>query len=76
MYPVIPSILVPAASAEPVASAPEPKPAVVAPVVPALPKPVATKPVPPTPKAEPAKPKKPKNVYYNIVGEPMPSDED
>jgi len=81
MYPVIPSILVPAASAEPappVASVPvpEPKPAVVAPVVPAAPKPVASKPAPPPPKAEPAKPKKPKNVYYNIVGEPMPSDDD
>jgi hypothetical protein len=37
---------------------------------------VASKPVPPAPKAEPAKPKKPKNVYYNIVGEPMPSDDD
>jgi hypothetical protein len=36
--------------------------------------PVAAK--PPTPKAEPAKPKKPKEVYYNIVGEPMPSDDD
>jgi large-conductance mechanosensitive channel len=79
MYPVIPSILVPAASAEPVtpiAAAPEPKPAVVAPVVPAIPKPVVSQPAPPAPKAEPAKPKKPKNVYYNIVGEPMPSDED
>jgi hypothetical protein len=79
MYPVIPSILVPAASAEPAApivAAPELKPAVVAPVVLAVPKPVASKPPVPTPKAEPAKPKKPKNVYYNIVGEPMPSDED
>jgi large-conductance mechanosensitive channel len=79
MYPVIPSILVPAASAEPAApivAAPEPKPAVVTPVVPAIPKPVASKSPAPTPKAEPAKPKKPKNVYYNIVGEPMPSDED
>jgi hypothetical protein len=79
MYPVIPSILVPAASAEPpapVAAGPEPKPAIVAPLVPAMPKTVASKPAPPAPKAEPAKPKKPKNVYYNIVGEPMPSDED
>jgi hypothetical protein len=78
MYPVIPSILVPAASDEPVApivAAPEPKPAVVAPLAPAIPNPVASKPMP-APKAEPAKPKKPKNVYYNIVGEPMPSDED
>ena len=76
MYPVIPSVLVPAAPAEPAAPAPEAKPAVVAPVVQAVPKPVASKPAPPAPKAEPAKPKKPKNVYYNIVGEPMPSDED
>ncbi len=79
MYPVIPAILVPAASAEaaaPIVAVPEPKPEVVAPVVPAIPKPVASKPAPPAPKAEPAKPKKPKNVYYNIVGEPMPSDED
>jgi hypothetical protein len=83
MYPVIPSILVPAASAEPappvapvVASVQEAKPAAVAPVVPAVPKPVASIPAPPVPKTEPAKPKKPKNVYYNIVGEPMPSDED
>ncbi len=76
MYPVIPSILVPAASAEPaarVAEVPESKPAAIAPVVPAVPKPVASK---PAPKVEPAKPKKPKNVYYNIVGEPMPSDDD
>jgi large-conductance mechanosensitive channel len=28
------------------------------------------------PKAEQPKPKKPKEVYYNIVGEPMPPDED
>jgi len=28
------------------------------------------------PKAEQPKPKKPKEVYYNIVGEPIPSDED
>jgi hypothetical protein len=37
---------------------------------------VAAKPPAPPPKTEPAKPKKPKEVYYNIVGEPMPSDED
>ncbi len=29
-----------------------------------------------TPKTEPPKPKKAKEVYYNIVGEPMPSDDD
>jgi len=78
-YPVIPSILVPAASeapAPPLAPAPEARPAAIAPAAPAVPNPVASKPVPPAPKAEPAKPKKPKNVYYNIVGEPMPSDDD
>ncbi len=37
---------------------------------------IAPKPAPPAPKAAPAKPAKPKPVYYNIVGEPMPSDED
>ena len=36
----------------------------------------AAKPLPQPPKATPSKPKKPKEVYYNIVGEPMPSDED
>jgi large-conductance mechanosensitive channel len=79
MYPVIPSILVPAASAAPappVAPAPEAGPEAIAPATSAVPKPVASKPAPPAPKAEPAKPKKPKNVYYNIVGEPMPSDDD
>jgi hypothetical protein len=78
-YPVIPSILIPAASgapAPPLAPAPEARPAAIAPATPDVPKPVASKPVPVAPKAEPAKPKKPKNVYYNIVGEPMPSDDD
>jgi hypothetical protein len=70
---------------EPVAPAPpvplvEPatvaRPIAVAPPAPPVVKSVATKPLPPAPKAEPAKPQKPKAVYYNIVGEPMPSDED
>jgi hypothetical protein len=55
----------PAAPARPLAVAPSP--------------PVASsvaKPVPPAPAAEAPKPKKPKEVYYNMVGEPMPSDED
>ena len=30
----------------------------------------------PAPKVEPAKPKKPRPVYYNIVGEPVSSDDD
>ena len=96
LYPVIPSILVPAAPdggrasppvpqpAEPpppVAPAAEAKPAAMAPAPAAAAKPAALKPVPPAPKAEPAKPepvkpKKPKNVYYNIVGEPVSSDDD
>ncbi len=66
---------------QPVAIAPPAAPvkeaAAAKPLAPALavPSPAPTKP-PSAPKAEPAKPKKPKNVYYNIVGEPMPSDDD
>jgi hypothetical protein len=37
---------------------------------------VAAKLLPSAPKAEPCKLKKPKEVYYNIVGEPVSSDED
>ena len=36
----------------------------------------AAKPLPPAPKADLPRLKKQKEVYYNIVGEPMPSDED
>ncbi len=89
LYPVIPSILVPAApdgeqasptvpqpaAAPPVAPAAEAKPAAMAPAHGAA-NPAPPKPVPPAPKAEPSKPKKPKNVYYNIVGEPVSSDDD
>lgn len=69
--------------------APGAEPAKLAPPAPpatesAAPKPIPTAPVaspagtkpPSAAKAEPAPPKKPKNVYYNIVGEPMPSDDD
>ena len=58
-----------------VAPAPIAKPLTVAPATPSVPV-SAAKPQPPPPKAEPAKPKKTKEVYYNIVGEPMPSDDD
>jgi large-conductance mechanosensitive channel len=64
-----PAGLGPPAPPAPESAAAEPPPP--APVA----RPAATKP-PPAPKAEPATPKKPKNVYYNIVGEPMPSDDD
>lgn len=67
--PVIPSAAVAVAPTPPVARP-------VTPSAPAVANSVAAKPVPTAPKAEPAKPKKPKEVYYNIVGEPMPSDED
>ena len=62
------------ASAPPVAPVTESSAAKPLPTAPAA-IPAATKP-PSAPKAEPATPKKPKNVYYNIVGEPMPSDDD
>jgi hypothetical protein len=56
-----------------------PPPAVNPPTVASAP-PVASpppaKPLPPASTAKASKPKKPKAVYYNIVGEPMPSDED
>ena len=39
--------------------------------------PAAAKPIPAAPpKAQPAKPQPPKEVYYNIVGDPLPPDED
>jgi hypothetical protein len=53
--------------------------------VPSAPNPLATPTQPasnpqvaiaPAPKVEPAKPKKPRQVYYNIVGEPVSSDDD
>jgi hypothetical protein len=75
--PIIPTPVI-AAPPKPVpAVAPTPiaKPSPVAPVPPPAAGSVA-KPQPAPPKAEPAKPKKSKEVYYNIVGEPMPSDED
>ena len=59
----------------PVTQAPVAQVQVVRPVVPtSAPAPSAAP--KPAPKPAPAKPKKPKEVYYNIVGEPMPSDED
>jgi len=70
----------PVIKAEPVALAPPappvtestaPRPLPIPPVA----SPAATKPSL-TPRADPPKPKKPKEVYYNIVGEPMPSDDD
>jgi len=72
--PVVP-VAAPVAPAPLIAPAPVAKPSAVAPS--ALPvADSAAKPLPPAPKAEPPKPKRPKEVYYNIAGEPMPSDED
>jgi large-conductance mechanosensitive channel len=63
--------------APPAAAAPVARPVVAAsPPTAASTNAEASKPLPPKPIGEPAKPKKPKQVYYNIVGEPMPSDED
>jgi len=72
--PPAPVTLVPPAPAPFVAPAPVARPVALAPSAP----PVANlaKPLASAPKAEPPKLKKPKEVYYNIVGEPMPSDED
>ena len=75
-----PVTVTPAAPAPFGAPAPVARPLTVAPPAPPVANSVA-KPLPPAPKTEPPKPeppkpKKPKEVYYNIVGEPMPSDED
>jgi large-conductance mechanosensitive channel len=78
-----PGLISPAAPVRvaPAAQAPFAAPAPVAVPI-AVPSPLppvansAAKPRSPAAKAEPPKPNKPKEVYYNIVGEPMPSDED
>lgn len=57
--------------AKPVQAAPAPAPA--APPVAAT---AGAKPVAPPPPAKPEKPKPPKEVYYNIVGEPISMDDD
>jgi hypothetical protein len=66
--PSVPTPITPSAAPEPVQfwSPPEPSP---------QPKPAAP-PLPAPPKAKPAKPKAPKEVYYNIVGEPINPTED
>jgi hypothetical protein len=75
VIPAAPVITTPPAPFPPVVPPPIAKPSPVAPAAPPVAASVAKPPTPP-PKTEPAKPKKPKEVYYNIVGEPMPSDED
>jgi hypothetical protein len=83
MDPIPPSVAVTVAPSAPVplvASAPVSKPVAAASSGPVVADSVA-KPLPSAPKAgppklEPPKPKKPKAVYYNIVGEPVSSDED
>jgi hypothetical protein len=75
---VLPGSIAPA-SAQPVPieqPALEMKPAAVSPFVPPAAAAPPAKPAAPAPKTVAAKPKKPKEVYYNIVGEPMPSDDD
>lgn len=73
-HPAFPSA--PVALAAPVAPTSVLESVAVAPPAPAVANSVAATPLRPAPKAEPAKPKKPKEVYYNIVGEPMPSDDE
>ncbi len=77
--PVVPSSPITPAPTPPVPiekPALEMKPTPVPPPVPPAAVAPPAKPVQPAPKAGAAKPKKPKEVYYNIVGEPMPSDDD
>src|SRR5437867_6739159 len=70
-----PVTLAPAAPAPFVAPGSVARPMAVAPSAPPVANSVA-KPLPSAPKTAPPKLKKPKEVYYNIVGEAMPSDED
>ena len=65
----------PVASPAPVAKPDPTRPMAVAPSAPPVAN-LAAKPLPSAPKTAPPKLKKPKEVYYNIVGEAMPSDED
>jgi large-conductance mechanosensitive channel len=74
--PPAPVTLAPAAPDPFVALGPVARPVAVAPSAPPVANSVAAKPLPSAPKAEPSKLKKPKEVYYNIVGEAVPSDED
>jgi hypothetical protein len=74
--PTAPAAMAPPATspAPPVVPAQTPLPAARAA---AAPTPAAAKPAPaPPPKPQTAKPQPPKEVYYNIVGEPLPPDED
>jgi hypothetical protein len=74
--PPVPVTVAPAAPAPFVALRPVGRAVAVAPPAPPVANSVAVKPLPSAPKVAPPKLKKPKEVYYNIVGEPMPSDED
>lgn len=60
----------------PAAPAAVAKPVAAAPATPSVPVSAAKPQPPPPPKAQPAKPTKTKEVYYNIVGEPVPSDDE
>jgi hypothetical protein len=74
--PVLP-VPPPAISQTPIPPPPAPPPAISQAPIPPPPKPPP--PPPPTPPpaaAKPKKPEKPKEVYYNIVGEPITPDED
>ena len=76
-----PDLLTPAAPIKVAPAGPAPfvspvRPVTVAPPAPPIANSPATKPLPTAQKAEPPKLKKPKEAYYNIVGEPVPSDDD
>src|SRR5438132_5374561 len=75
VIPPAPVTLAPAAPAPFVAPAPVARPMAVARSAPPVAN-LAAKPLPSAPKTAPPKLKKPREVYYNIVGEAMPSDED
>ena len=75
-HPVTPPQPVPVAQAGPPPFVSPARPVTVVPPTLPVATSVAAKPLPMAPKAEPPKMKKPKEVYYNIVGEPVSSDDD
>ena len=74
--PVTPAAPIKVAPAAPAPFVSQARPVTVAPPAPPVANPPATKPLPTPPKADQPKLKKPKEAYYNIVGEPVPSDDD
>jgi hypothetical protein len=73
--PIVPRVVTPEPQTSPAPVLPGPPPAIAPAPIPPPPKPPAPPSPPPAP-AKAKKPEKPKQVYYNIVGEPITPEED